>query len=51
MTSMMSDYIKVKKELDEVKKENRQLKAEVKKENQQLKVVYEVLRDKGWIPK
>ena len=51
VTSMMSDYIKVKKELDEVKKENRQLKAEVKKENQQLKVVYEVLRDKGWIPK
>ena len=40
MTSMMSDHIKVKKELDEVKKEN-----------QQLKVVYKVLRDKGWITK
>ena len=39
MTAMLSGYIKVKKELNEVKKEN-----------QQLKVVYEVLRDKGWIP-
>ena len=40
VTAMMSDYIKVKKELDEVKGENKQLR-----------VVYKVLRDKGWIPK